>query len=102
MKLMSALLLIYFALASEKIACDIIKAEAVAFRWPVATARCPDGTKLLGGGGNCESVVAGIGWVFIAGSHPVNNIEWTVRCDTPQSQNVRAQSFAICSKSERY
>lgn len=36
----------------QKVETELIRAKVIAFRWPGATARCPDGSKLVGGGGN--------------------------------------------------
>lgn len=32
---------------------DIVKNNAIAFRWPTATVACPAGRSMLGGGGRC-------------------------------------------------
>lgn len=79
----------------------IVKTNVVAHRWPVATARCPNGTKMTGGGGQCVSLgPPGSGWTLIHGSYPINDLEWKVHCDTPIEQNVRAEAYAICSSDE--
>ncbi|MBG6243561.1 MAG: shufflon system plasmid conjugative transfer pilus tip adhesin PilV, partial [Candidatus Symbiopectobacterium sp. Dall1.0] len=42
---------------------QMVRAETTAYRWPHATARCPAGKKLVGGGGNCRSLgPPGMGW----------------------------------------
>ena len=66
-----------------------------ALRWPNAYAYCPAGTTLVGGGGSCSSD-AGIGWVHMVGSHPINNNVWRAFCDTEKGQYVTAQAWAIC------
>ncbi|XP_031631878.1 atlastin-like [Contarinia nasturtii] len=84
-----------------KVETELVRAEVVAFRWPVAVARCPSGSRLVGGGGNCRSITP-VGWVFVAGNFPANDYEWIVRCDTPERQNVMGESWAICVKNERF
>lgn len=76
---------------------QIVRAETTAYRWPHATARCPAGKKLMGGGGNCRSLgPPGMGWAVLVGSQPINETDWLVHCDTPERQNLMAKSWAIC------
>ncbi|BBI93043.1 shufflon system plasmid conjugative transfer pilus tip adhesin PilV [Serratia symbiotica] len=76
---------------------QIVRAETTAYRWPHATARCPAGKKLVGGGGNCRSLgPPGMGWAVLVGSQPMNETDWGVQCDTPKRQNLMAESWAIC------
>lgn len=66
-------------------------------RWPTATAICPKGTKLTGGGGRCIPLgPPGTGWVFLYANYPKSINEWQVACDTPKEQNVTAVAYAIC------
>lgn len=76
---------------------DLVKSTATAHRWPTATASCPSGKKITGGGGRCVSLGNnGVGWVFLSNSYPINDNEWTVSCDTPKEQNVRAEVYVLC------
>lgn len=80
---------------------EIVKNSVTAFRWPNATATCPHGTKINGGGGRCVYLGPyGTGWVYLRWSYPRNNMQWEVGCDTPVSQNVTAEVFAVCRKDE--
>ncbi|XP_055323105.1 atlastin-like [Sitodiplosis mosellana] len=74
---------------------ELIKTEVVAFRWPVATASCQTGQKMMSGGGDCRSQ-DGRGWTFLAGSHPISDSQYTVRCDTPERQNIIASAYVVC------
>lgn len=69
-------------------------------RWPVATATCPSGKTITGGGGRCVSLGKNrsghIGWVFLYNNSPISATEWQVSCDTPQDQEVTAIANAIC------
>lgn len=76
---------------------QIVRAETTAYRWPHATARCPAGKKLVRGGVNCRSLgPPGMGRAVLVGSQPINETDWLVHCDTPERQNLMAESWAIC------
>lgn len=70
-------------------------AEVVSFRWPVVTVSCPAGKKMMSGGGNCVSM-EGKGWCFLYESRPLDENQFIVKCDTPESQNVKALAYIIC------
>lgn len=72
-----------------------MKVENVAWRWPVATATCPPGRRMLAGGGNCRSV-DGRGWTFLAGSYPIGINQYMARCDTPEQQHIIAEAYVVC------
>lgn len=75
----------------------IISNSVTVRRWPVATATCPEGTTLSGGGGRCIPLgPPGTGWVYLYNNSPVSNTKWEVGCDTPKEQNVKAIAYAIC------
>lgn len=77
----------------------IVKESAVAYRWTNATANCPDGTKLTGGGGRCIYLgPPGTGYVYLRWNYPLNEKKWVAGCDTPIHQNVRAEAYAICGE----
>lgn len=73
----------------------LVRTQAAAFRWPIATVSCPPGTVMLSGGGNCKSLNA-IGWVFLYESRPISENQYRVSCDTPKRQNVMAEAFVVC------
>lgn len=74
---------------------DVVRAEATAFRWPVATVSCPAGKSMMAGGGVCRSL-GGVGFVFLFESRPISENEFTVKCDTPEEQNVMAEAYVVC------
>lgn len=66
-----------------------------AFRWPSATATCPDGKLMMGGGSGCKAL-GSEGFVFMTVSNPISETAWRVACDTPKQQDVMAEVWAIC------
>ncbi|WP_252386035.1 shufflon protein B, partial [Escherichia coli] len=60
---------------------EIVKVTASKLRWPGATATCPMGKKVIGGGAECSS---GIGFIWLVRSIPVNNNAWYGYCDTTE------------------
>lgn len=74
---------------------DVLRGSAIAFRFPAATVSCPAGKKMVGGGGRCISL-GNVGWVILIESRPENDNTWRVQCDTPEQQNVMAESYAVC------
>lgn len=79
----------------KNVLCDLVRAEATAFRWPTATVSCPAGKRMLAGGGSCTSM-EGKGWCFLYESRPISENQFIVKCDTPESQNVKAEAFVVC------
>lgn len=72
---------------------QIVTASATAWRWPGATATCPSGKKVIGGGGQCRS---NTGFIWLTRSMPSGNNAWTASCDTPEDQNGSITVYAIC------
>lgn len=66
-----------------------------AYRFPVATVTCPEGTQMTGGGGGCKAMTPQ-GYVLLRESNPISDRAWRVQCDTPIVQDVMAQAYAIC------
>ncbi|EFN6835557.1 shufflon protein B [Escherichia coli H4] len=64
-----------------------------AWRWPGATATCPSGKKVIGGGGQCRS---NTGFIWLTRSMPSGNNAWTASCDTTEDQNGSITVYAIC------
>ncbi|XP_055322052.1 shufflon protein B'-like [Sitodiplosis mosellana] len=95
MKLIWVFSLFCLALVSKEIMGELVKVENVAWRWPGATASCPPGKRMLAGGGNCRSQ-DGRGWTFLAESRPISINQYTVRCDTPEQQNIIAEAYVVC------
>lgn len=81
----------------QEVVGELIKAEAVAWRWPSATATCAPGKRMLAGGGNCKSM-DGRGWTFLYRSQPISENQYQVGCDTPENQMVMAEAFIICQQ----
>ncbi len=72
---------------------EIVTASATAWRWPGATATCPSGKKVIGGGGQCRS---NTGFIWLTRSMPSGNNAWTASCDTTEDQNGSITVYAIC------
>ncbi|MGI5639288.1 shufflon system plasmid conjugative transfer pilus tip adhesin PilV [Escherichia coli] len=72
---------------------QIVTASATAWRWPGATATCPSGKKVIGGGGQCRS---NTGFIWLMRSMPSGNNAWTASCDTTEDQNGSITVYAIC------
>ncbi|EPZ2129186.1 shufflon protein B [Escherichia coli] len=72
---------------------EIVKVTASKFRWPGATATCPMGKKVIGGGAECSS---GIGFIWLVRSIPVNNNAWYGYCDTTENIIGKITVHAIC------
>ncbi|KAJ6637703.1 Band 4.1-like protein 5 [Pseudolycoriella hygida] len=75
--------------------CEIVRSYSLGFRWPSSVVSCPGGKRMTGGGGLCRSTTDK-GFVFIIENRPLNDNEWRVACDTPESQHVIAESYAVC------
>ncbi|ENB5463004.1 shufflon protein B [Escherichia coli] len=71
----------------------IVKVTASKLRWPGATATCPTGKKVIGGGAECSS---GIGFIWLVRSIPVNNNAWYGYCDTTEHIIGKITVHAIC------
>ena len=62
-----------------------------------ATARCPDGSKALGGGGN----IAGSNWEF-RGSFPDSEaMSWGARFEFSEFDQPRMDAFVVCDRTPR-
>ncbi|EOL6458079.1 shufflon system plasmid conjugative transfer pilus tip adhesin PilV [Escherichia coli] len=72
---------------------EIVKVTASKLRWPGATATCPMGKKVIGGGAECSS---GIGFIWLVRSIPVNNNAWYGYCDTTEHIIGKITEHAIC------
>ncbi len=72
---------------------EIVKVTASKLRWPGATATCPMGKKVIGGGAECSS---GIGFIWLVRSIPVNNNAWYGFCDTTEHIIGKITVHAIC------
>ncbi|EED1439786.1 shufflon system plasmid conjugative transfer pilus tip adhesin PilV [Escherichia coli] len=72
---------------------EIVKVTASKLRWPGATATCPMGKKVIGGGAECSS---GIGFIWLVRSIPVNNNAWYGYCDTTEHIIGKITVHAIC------
>ena len=80
----------------EKLAQVIAKlltASATAWRWPGATATCPSGKKVIGGGGQCRS---NTGFIWLMRSMPSGNNAWTASCDDRGIKMVQLQFTPFC------
>jgi hypothetical protein len=71
---------------------SIVRASNTAFRWPSATATCPSGSLVMGGGGSCTS---SIGWMFLNHSYPSGN-SWVASCDTEKKVTASITVYAVC------
>lgn len=74
---------------------QVVYGTATAFRFPHAYASCPAGTQIVGGGGNCQSIPADHGYMFLVGNMPNGN-GWQAYCDTGERQNAIANVWALC------
>lgn len=68
---------------------SVSSAAIVAWRFPMATAQCPEGTVVTGGGGFCWTNA------FMTGSVPSGN-GWMVGCGGLSDGWVYAQAYATC------
>lgn len=75
------------------------KTVATAFadimRFSGVTATCPAPKKVVGGGGNCESL-SQQGTVWLVTSVPRGDDSWFTYCDSTKNQMIRSTSYAIC------
>ena len=63
------------------------------WRFPGATATCPTGKRVTGGGGICTSRT---GYIWLTRSFPSANNSWSAACDTTEDQNGSITVYAIC------
>ena len=61
--------------------------------FPGATATCPTGKRVTGGGGICTSRT---GYIWLTRSFPSANNSWSAACDTTEDQNGSITVYAIC------
>lgn len=73
----------------------IATAYADIMRFSGVTATCPAPKKVVGGGGNCESL-SQQGTVWLVTSVPRNDNSWFTYCDSTKNQMIRSTSYAIC------
>ncbi|EBE7283770.1 shufflon protein B [Salmonella enterica] len=72
---------------------QIVTASRTAWRFPGATATCPSGKKVTGGGGRCST---NTGYIWLNFSQPSGDNAWTASCDTTEEQNGSITVYAIC------
>ena len=60
-----------------------------------ATATCPAGKRVLGGGGHIAGAVQGAG--FLWQSIPLSNTEWRVAYKNTSAANVSIWAYAVCA-----
>ncbi|EBQ3815999.1 shufflon protein B [Salmonella enterica] len=72
---------------------QITTAQATGWRFPGATATCPTGKRVTGGGGICTSRT---GYIWLTRSFPSANNSWSAACDTTEDQNGSITVYAIC------
>ncbi|AWT21931.1 shufflon protein B [Klebsiella pneumoniae] len=72
---------------------QIATAQATSWRFPGATATCPTGKRVTGGGGICTSRT---GYIWLTRSFPSANNSWSAACDTTEDQNGSITVYAIC------
>ncbi|ECC0671418.1 shufflon protein B [Salmonella enterica subsp. enterica] len=72
---------------------QIATAQATGWRFPGATATCPTGKRVTGGGGICTSLT---GYIWLTRSFPSANNSWSAACDTTEDQNGSITVYAIC------
>lgn len=72
---------------------QIATAQATGWRFPGATATCPTGKRVTGGGGICTSRT---GYIWLTRSFPSANNSWSAACDTTEDQNGSITVYAIC------
>lgn len=73
----------------------IATASAEIMRFSGVTATCPAPKKVVGGGGNCESI-SQQGTVWLVTSIPRGDDSWFSYCDSTKNQMIRSTSYAIC------
>ncbi|MHA7594375.1 shufflon system plasmid conjugative transfer pilus tip adhesin PilV [Pantoea sp. XAF26B01_ASV70] len=73
----------------------IVSASSDVMRFSAATATCPAPKKVVGGGGNCESLTHQ-GTVWLVTSIPSGDASWFAYCDSTKNQIIRSTSYAIC------
>lgn len=74
---------------------SVVTASADINRFSGVTAYCPAPKKVVGGGGNCESL-SQQGTVWLVTSIPSGDNGWFSYCDSTKNQMIRSTSYAIC------
>lgn len=74
---------------------NIVSVSTITKRFSAATATCPAPKKVVGGGGNCESIT-NQGTVWLVTSIPSGDASWFAYCDSTKEQMIRSTSYAIC------
>ncbi|EAA7555351.1 shufflon protein B [Salmonella enterica subsp. diarizonae serovar 16:z10:e,n,x,z15] len=72
---------------------QVVSVTAEAWRFPSATAWCPTGKKVTGGGANCNTPS---GFIWLVNSSPVGDNGWGATCDTTKDQNASIIVHALC------
>lgn len=86
----------------KAIANQIVNKESTQNQYTTTTVTCPQGTSLTGGGGHCMDL-AGKGSTYLKLNFPVDNKNWSVRCESPlKEQQVKAIAYAICAEDVVY
>ncbi|HFH5057229.1 TPA: shufflon protein B [Salmonella enterica subsp. enterica serovar Typhimurium] len=72
---------------------QVISVTAEAWRFPSATAWCPVGKKVTGGGANCFTPG---GSIWLVHSAPAGDNGWVATCDTTKQRNASIIVYALC------
>ncbi|EEA9851820.1 pilus assembly protein PilV [Salmonella enterica subsp. enterica serovar Virchow] len=72
---------------------QVVTATAIGWNQPIATATCPSGKKVTGGGGMCNFSNA-----ILKRSSPSGNSAWVAGCsqNTNQNQYYSVTTYALC------
>ncbi|EAS5032217.1 shufflon protein B [Salmonella enterica] len=72
---------------------QVVSVTAEAWRFPSATAWCPVGKKVTGGGANCFTPG---GSIWLVHSAPAGDNGWVATCDTTKQRNASIIVYALC------
>ncbi|EBD7314294.1 shufflon protein B [Salmonella enterica] len=72
---------------------QVVSVTAEAWRFPSATAWCPVGKKVTGGGANCFTPG---GSIWLVHSAPAGDNGWVATCDTTKERNASIIVHALC------
>ncbi len=72
---------------------QVVSVTAEAWRFPSATAWCPVGKKVTGGGANCYTPG---GSIWLVHSAPAGDNGWVATCDTTKERNASIIVHALC------
>ncbi|EDF0514039.1 shufflon protein B [Salmonella enterica subsp. enterica serovar Enteritidis] len=72
---------------------QVVSVTAEAWRFPSATAWCPAGKKVTGGGANCFTPG---GSIWLVHSTPAGDNGWVATCDTTQNKYASIIVHALC------